>query len=273
MKQTLSLLITCIFMLALAACGGTAATPTPDTEQPITPTAETTPETVATATTVPEPTATPAPTETAVPTETPPDVRGTPVPAPTETVVPTPTPPVRGTPVPVATEAPVDDSLGLAVPMTTDLLKNSEYLIPSAYGDPVQLEDGVYEDRSDPNATLFVRLLEEHIAYGDVDGDGLEDAVVPFATNTGGSGTFVDIIVVSGKEGTVTQLADTFLGDRVILKTITAEVGLVTVNMITQGPTDPFCCPTLDITVPFTYEAGTLTAGPVVENGTVTPVP
>lgn len=273
MKRTLTLLITCLFLLTLVACGGTAPTPTPDTGEPINPTAETTPATVATATTAPEPTATPAPTEPVVPTETPPDVRGTPVAGPTETIASTPTTPVRGTPEPLATEPPVDDSLGLAVPMTTDLLKNSEYLIPSAYGDPVPLENGVYEDRSDPNATLIVRLLEEYIAYGDVDGDGLEDAVVPFATNTGGSGTFIDIILVTGKEGTVTQLANTFLGDRVMLKTITADVGVVTVNMVTQGPNDPFCCPTLDVTVPFTYEAGTLTAGAVVENGTVTPVP
>jgi hypothetical protein len=273
MNRTLTFIMTCILTLALAACGGTTVAPTPTPAQNATavPTiVETTPKPVATETVVPAPTieeATPTSTITATPA-----VRGTAIPIPTETIVPTATTPVRGTPEPLPTEAPVDDSLGLAVPMTVELLKNSEYLIPSAYGTPVQLEEGVYEDRSDPNATLFVRLLEENIAYGDVDGDGLEDAVIPFATNTGGSGVFMDIIVVSGESGTVGQLASAFLGDRVVLNSITAAPGIVTVNMIVSGPNDPSCCPTLEVTVPFIYENGTLTPGEGIENGTV-PLP
>jgi hypothetical protein len=259
--------LTVLLALLMTACGGTA---TPDNGgQNPEPTAVTTPEPVATETSVVEPTATvvntntPAPTETPVPTETiaPTEtvpVRGTPEPLPTATV------PVRGTPEPIPTY--VDDSLGLAVPLTTDVLKNSVYLIPSAYGNPVQVEDGIYEDRTDPNATLFVRILEAFIAYGDVDGDGLEDAVVPFVTNTGGSGNFVDIILVSGKSGDVAQLASAFLGDRIAIQSITAELGTVTVNMITQGPNDPFCCPTLNVTVPFAYENGELIPGDIIEN-------
>lgn len=261
------ILITVLLALLMTACGG-ATTPTPDTnEQTTQPTVATTPAPAATEVATAEPTSEPttAPTipaeatEPAAPTETVP-VRGTPEQLPTET------PPVRGTPEPLPTY--VDDSLGLAVPLSPDLLLNSVYDIPSAYGEPVQLIDGMYEDRSDPNATLSVRILEDFIAYGDVDGNGFEDAVVPFVTNTGGSGNFVDIILVSGKSGTVGQLAATFLGDRVALQSITAEMGTITVNMITQGPTDPFCCPTLNVTVTYTYEDGTLTESNYIENDT-----
>lgn len=268
MNRIFTISVTILLTIGVVACT-TGTTPTPEPSQGGTATAVTTPETVATATatatavpTIAEPTLA-APTATIANT---PSVRGTAIPAPTETAAPTPTTPIRGTPEPLPTQGYVDDSLGLAVPMTLDLLKNSEYLIPSAYGEAVQLEEGIYEDRTNPNATLFVQLLEENIAYGDVDGDGLEDAVVPFATNTGGSGVFIDIILVSGESGMVGQLAAAPLGDRVIISAISATTGTVTVNMITAGANDPACCPTLEITVLYTYADGILTAGEIIEN-------
>jgi hypothetical protein len=263
MDRTRHFIFAALVTLALAACGR-AATPTPDSGQAVNPTAESTPAPAATAAAT-EPAA--EPTTAAIeatstvlltiapePTGTTP-VRGTPVPAePTETPD-----PVRGTPVPLPTDGPVDDDLGLAVPLTTELLKNSTYLPPSGYGDPIELVDGLYQDQSDPNMPLTVRLLEETIAYGDVDGDGIEDAVVPLATNTGGSGVFMDIVLMSGESGTAAQIASAYLGDRVIINEITAQLELVTVNMVIAGPNDPSCCPTQEVTVTYAYREGTLT--------------
>ncbi|MDJ0702311.1 MAG: hypothetical protein QNJ46_03445 [Leptolyngbyaceae cyanobacterium MO_188.B28] len=39
-------------------------------------------------------------------------------------------------------------------------------------------------------------------------------------------------------------MAIALLGDRIIIQSVAFEVGLIKVNIITQGPDDPQCCPT-----------------------------
>src|SRR5687767_5588888 len=59
----------------------------------------------------------------------------------------------------------------------------------------IQLADGAYRDSA---AGLSVKL--ERSAVGDVDGDGRADAAVILASQTGGSGTFVDLYTVLDRE-------------------------------------------------------------------------
>ena len=56
------------------------------------------------------------------------------------------------------------------------------------------------------------------------------------------------------QDGTPTNVAITQLGDRVGIKGLTiTDGGLIVVDMVTQGPTDPMCCPTMPLTRIYAY--------------------
>ena len=90
----------------------------------------------------------------------------------------------------------------------------------------------------------MVTLLPESTAYGDLNGDGRPDSAVMLAAESGGSGTFVYMAVVSLEDGRPVNLATTQLGDRVQVKELAIENGQIVVTLLTQGPDDPMCCPT-----------------------------
>lgn len=250
MKKTLLLILCLMTSLLLAACSGTptggdTTVPTVEpTQAPGQPT--TTP--VETAVSDTEPTAT---LEVATPiAQATAEITATAVAAPTY----------------------VDDSNGMAVPLDTEMLKNSSYRVPSGYNEDVTLVDGEFR-REDPTNALYTRLLDDKIAYGDIDGDGLEDAAIILVSNTGGSGNFVDLLAVSGAGGIAQSIGAAFLGDRVAVQSITIVDQQVIVNMITQGPNDPSCCPTLNVTATYELQDGELKNINYVENGTITPTP
>jgi hypothetical protein len=86
--------------------------------------------------------------------------------------------------------------------------------------------------------------LEEHVAFGDLDGDGVDDAVVVLVSSGGGSGLFYNLVAVRQRNGIVETPAVKSLGDRIMINQINITNRIVTVDMITHGPHDPSCCPT-----------------------------
>src|SRR5690606_27850974 len=90
---------------------------------------------------------------------------------------------------------------------------------------------------------LLVTLIEP-TAFGDLNGDGVDDAAVLLASESGGSGTFIDLHAVLDENGAPVDAASAFLGDRVQVDSLVIEDGLILVDLITQGPGDAMCCPT-----------------------------
>jgi hypothetical protein len=86
--------------------------------------------------------------------------------------------------------------------------------------------------------------LEEHVAFGDLDGDGVDDAVVVLVSSGGGSGIFYQLVAVRQRNGIVETPAVKSLGDRIMINQINITNRIVAVDMITHGPDDPSCCPT-----------------------------
>jgi hypothetical protein len=87
-------------------------------------------------------------------------------------------------------------------------------------------------------------LDNEHVVFGDVDGDGVDDAVVVLVSSGGGSGIFYQLVAVRQRNGIVETPAVKSLGDRITINQINITNRIVTVDMITHGPDDPSCCPT-----------------------------
>lgn len=92
------------------------------------------------------------------------------------------------------------------------------------------------------NGESHVSLEKDHIAFGDLDGDGVDDAVVVLISE-GPTAASLDLVAVTNRNGKGETAAIKSLGFNTIVKSININGGIVTVEMLTVGPNDPMCCP------------------------------
>lgn len=131
-------------------------------------------------------------------------------------------------------------------------LNNMTYKIDVTASGEAPLTDGEYREQAAPgSATETAVLLTEHVAYGTLS-TGEPAAAVILVADPGGSGTFYYLAVVTLQDGEPTNVATTLLGDRVQINSLSITDGQIVVDMVTQGPDDPFCCPTQHVVE--TYE-------------------
>lgn len=175
----------------------------------------------------------------------------TPAAAPVSSPTPTAAQPAPSTPTPVATPTPAGQAINL------DLLKNFTYKLESAGGLQVTLVDGSFKT-NDPGspATLSGQLVKS--ALGDLNGDGVLDAAVTLAVNTGGSGTFHELLVILAQDGKAVQAADLFLEDRLGEKSLSIADGLITLEAVRHTANDPLCCPSENAVTVYRYQGGKL---------------
>lgn len=129
--------------------------------------------------------------------------------------------------------------------LTPEVLANATFASGYTASGEVTLVDGQAEEEITPgSASKLVVTLMEPTAFGDLNGDGLDDAAVLLASESGGSGTFVDLHAVLDENGAPVDVASIFLGDRVQVNSLAIEDGVITVDMLAHGPSDPMCCPT-----------------------------
>jgi heat shock protein HslJ len=127
--------------------------------------------------------------------------------------------------------------------LSQEELANMEYKSDWTQSGVAPLSNGQYSEPAAPgSATEIAVALTEWVAYGLLNGQ--EAAAVILVTNPGGSGTFYDLAVVVEQDGQPVNVATTLLGDRVTINALAIEDNQVVVDMITQGPEDPMCCPT-----------------------------
>ena len=107
----------------------------------------------------------------------------------------------------------------------------------------VTREDG-YEYRTTPGAAPIKLKVVGPNAFGDLNGDGTDDAAVVLAQDLGGSGTFMTLAAVISDQGIPRYQAGTSLGDRVQVNSIAIRDGIIRVTLTGHGPSDPMCCPT-----------------------------
>lgn len=132
-------------------------------------------------------------------------------------------------------------SVGKAAPaLTPDVLSNMTYRLDDR-GSVIVVK---LVSSKGQNGLGEFRLDKEHFAFGDLDGNGVDDAIAVLVSSGGGSGAFYDLVAVMRLNGTLETPAVRRLGDRIKINEISIKDGIVTVDMITQGPSDPMCCPT-----------------------------
>jgi hypothetical protein len=153
--------------------------------------------------------------------------------------------------------------------LTVEQLKNAEY--QGIYQEPIQLTDGTYEGEpfveggaSRPTVTFI-----EPYAFGDLNGDGVDDAVVLLVESSGGSGSFVYMAAVLNQGGKPENVDTVLLGDRAQVQSLTITDGQINVTLVTHGPDDPMCCPTQEAGQTYELQENKLvqTAGEVIGSG------
>jgi hypothetical protein len=133
-----------------------------------------------------------------------------------------------------------------AAGLTVDQLENSKYLVPSwedqDQGEWVQLKHGEFA-RKNPDNPLFVSIVK--IALGRLSNHQDQDAAVIYGYNTGGSGFFTVLCAVINDQGQPKNSALIDLEDRIKINSLRIQAGKIIVDMVTHGPNDPACCPTV----------------------------
>ena len=131
--------------------------------------------------------------------------------------------------------------------ITMEQLTNMEYQSEFTKSGTAPLENGEYSEQAAPgSATQTSVMLTDHVAFGELKGE--RAAAVVQVTDPGGSGTFYSLHVVVNQDGELVDIANTDLGDRVQINSLDIEDGQIVVEMVTQGPDDPMCCPTQEVT-------------------------
>lgn len=166
-----------------------------------------------------------------------------PTPAPVEDATPT---RQAATAFPAATtipaEAPTTAAITPAVEETPtgrislETLRNFTYRLEVTQSE-VPLQEGVFS-----GGEIDSQLVEP-VAFGDLNGDGQEDAAVILRANTGGSGTFYELVGLLNQSGTPVQAGSAFIGDRQGINSLLIENGRIALDYLTQGPGAPLCCP------------------------------
>jgi len=129
---------------------------------------------------------------------------------------------------------------------TDDTLRNLAYR--DIYDHPVTLKDGLFEGEpfvSGGAARPRVELAAEPRATGDLNGDGVEDTAVLLTETAGSTGVNTYLAVVSRRGSRAENIATQRIGDRVQIRSLTVHAGALMLELITTGPGEPACCPTL----------------------------
>jgi len=133
-------------------------------------------------------------------------------------------------------------------PLTMAEIEHGEYRSEWAAKGKIKLGDGTYKEKIAPDsAAELVIKLSGKMAFGDLNGDGGEDAAVILVSDPGGSGTFYDLAAVINSNGKAKHTDSVFLGDRVKVEDISIRTGQIVVTIVTHQRTDPLYCPSLEV--------------------------
>jgi hypothetical protein len=164
--------------------------------------------------------------------------------------------PSGGTAIPPAASPTPTLTVPAVPPLTADMLRNGAYKLPQ-FGETVTLVNGAY-DRATSNEDILHVALRDPIAFGDLNGDGAEDAAIFLSENGGGTGFMVSVIVMLNQGGVPVQSADRLVDDRPQVNNLSIQNGRIVVEAVIHGAADPMCCPNFPVTETLRLETGKL---------------
>jgi heat shock protein HslJ len=128
----------------------------------------------------------------------------------------------------------------------------------------VTLSHGEYREAAAPgSASEIIVKLSKKGAFGTV--NGRETGAVVLATESGGSGTFYDLALLTKEEGGWVNTDTVLLGDRVKVHSVEIKDNFVVVDMTMHGPGAAMCCPALEVKKRFAVQGNRLMPATEVE--------
>lgn len=125
---------------------------------------------------------------------------------------------------------------------------------------PISVRNGEYVKDDGDDKVYF--SVTPHVVYGDLTGDGRDEAVVLTNCNTGGTGQFSTALVFGMKNGKPALLAELPIGDRADGGVHAVEIanGFLVVERYGHGPSAGACCPEFVETEPLRLSGSKLVA-------------
>jgi hypothetical protein len=122
-------------------------------------------------------------------------------------------------------------------------IRNARYVTSSGYR--VHFTDGhtSYYCRGVNDLVCLAYLSQP--AFGDLNSDGVEDAVVILLTY-GGSGSSIafELAAVINRKGETYNISTIYLDDRAQINDLQIKGGIIVLDLFVHKPEDAHCCPT-----------------------------
>jgi uncharacterized membrane protein len=134
------------------------------------------------------------------------------------------------------------------------VLKNMTYRVSALNGITVELRNGNFENATH---TIKVSMLLDP-AIGDLNGDGVDDALVLLSSNNSGSGTIIEAVALIAKDGVLTQYTSLILGDRWRIGALFFEKGAGILDVLIHSDADAQCCPSVPAVAGLTLQNDSL---------------
>jgi hypothetical protein len=141
---------------------------------------------------------------------------------------------------------------------------NASYTIE---GQEIRLQEGrSVRDIAPVSATKVRNSVFGEVVYGDLDGDGDEDAALILVHDPGGSGTFYYLVAALNLHDQYRGTNGVFLGDRIKPRKLVIRDGLVVFTFIDRLPYEPLNAdPSVEKRIWASVEKGNLIAKPIEE--------
>lgn len=127
-----------------------------------------------------------------------------------------------------------------------DDIRNTSLVSPFAEDEVITLQNGKYvgEPFVEGGATKPVVTLLEPVVFGDLNQDGGQNAAAVMVADGGGSGSFYYLTLFSNVDGAAEHVTSTMLGDRLKVRGIGINEGVVYLEYVTQADGDAVSQPT-----------------------------
>jgi len=87
------------------------------------------------------------------------------------------------------------------------------------------------------------RLVGDLVVHADLNGDGVIESLNLISYSGGGTGHFVHLSVNRFNNGSVENVSNALLGDRVMVRGVRIQDEMILVDLVQAGPGDGACCP------------------------------
>ena len=125
-------------------------------------------------------------------------------------------------------------------------IRNAQYQLATAEGiQLVQLTDGRYEQGTASSEDFISVEVTDFVVFGDLDGDGTDEAAALISENYGGTGVFVFLTIYSNVDDTWTFQTSSMVDDRPELRELSIANNEIFLDAVIHGTDEPMCCPTL----------------------------